>query len=76
MIKGAGESKVVVVDGATQHELTFPSKTGTIAVDTDLVGYVSKAAIGAVVAAVNNTSGTTEDKFNALMTQLGALASS
>lgn len=74
--KGLEEAKVVVVDGETEHKLRFPAKTGTIAVDTDFVGYISKAGIGAVVASVNNTSGTTEDKFNALITQLGALANS
>ena len=74
--KGTDESRIVVVDGSSTYTLTFPSKSGTITVDTDLNGYISVSALANVVTSVNNVTGTIEDKFNALMTQLEALANS
>ena len=39
--KGEEEAKVVVVDGETEHKLTFPAKTGTFAVMEDVMDEVN-----------------------------------
>ena len=69
VIKGANEAKIVIDDGNTTKEVSFPEKNGTLAVDTDLVGYISKAALASVLDAVDAETGT-DAKFNALITGL------
>lgn len=44
--KGVEEAKVVVVDGETEHTLTFPAKTGTLVVDGDLSDFYTKPSGG------------------------------
>ena len=69
--KGSGEAKVVVVSGDdTEHQLTFPEKTGTIAINEDVLS--ANILAGQTFDVTDNTD--VQRALGAIITALGGIA--